>query len=531
MNLTGANLIAGEDRRAGAATYRSVDPETGEAFGPDFHDATAEEVADAVAAATEAFATLRRVDRRRLAELLEGAAANLEALGDDLVEVAARETGLGTERITGERGRTCGQLRAFAKVAREGSHLDVRIDTADPSLTPPRPDLRRLQVPIGPVAVFGASNFPLAFSVPGGDTASALAAGCPVVAKAHPSHPATSELCGRAIIDAVRDAGLPAGTFGCSTAGRSPSPRRSCSRPASGRSGSPAPRPPGGRCTTSAPAGRSRSPSTRRWAASTRSSSPPAPPPSTAPRSPRGSSPRWPSGTGQFCTKPGVVLVPDDAAGRAFEEAVATAAGRVGAALLLNAGISSSLRERLDETTAAAGVEVLADGRAASDGPGFRAAPTVVAADLPTFRATPALREEHFGPVAVLVRVGGLDDMVAVARELPGALSASVHGTEADLADLAELLAEASELAGRILWNQFPTGVAVAPAMHHGGPYPATTFPAHTSVGTAAIRRFLRPVTYQNAPQALLPAPLRDENPEGLLRLVDDVLTDAPVEG
>lgn len=526
MDLTGANLVAGAERRDGTTTTRSVSPETGEPFGPAFHDATAADVAEAVDAATAAFPALRGAEPSVLADLLGGIADRLESLGDALVETAAAETGLGPVRITGERGRTCGQLRAFAAVVADGSHLDVRIDRANPHTTPPQPDLRRMQVPIGPVAVFGASNFPLAFSVPGGDTASALAAGCPVVAKAHPSHPATSELAGRAITEAVAAAGLPAGTFsllhGCDVAVSralvlAPGIR------AVGFTGSET----AGRALYDLGAGRedpipvyAEMGSLNPQVVTSRA---------LAARSAElaaGLVGSMTMGTGQFCTKPGIVLVPDDEAGRAFAAQVAEAAGGVAPTPLLNAGIHAALRERLAATTALDGVEVLA-APAADDAPGFHAGPTVLATTREVFDRTPALAEEHFGPVTVIVRCGSLVEMAEVARGLGGALAATVHGTDDDAADLDEILVALRELAGRVIWNQFPTGVAVAPAMHHGGPYPATTFPAHTSVGTAAIRRFLRPVTFQNVPQVLLPPPLRDDNPRGLLRLVDGAMTDA----
>jgi acyl-CoA reductase-like NAD-dependent aldehyde dehydrogenase len=525
MELSGANLVAGVERRSGGDAYRSVDPSTGEEFGPPFVDATEAEVAEAVEAATEAFDVLRRADRDVLVGLLRGAAERLEGLGEQLVETAARETGLGAQRITGERARTCAQLRLFADVVADGAHLDVRIDTPDPDAVPPRPALRRMQVPLGPVAVYGASNFPLAFSVPGGDTASALAAGCPVVAKAHPSHPATSELAARAITDAVADAGLPPGTFSLLHGRAVAISQALVLHPGVKAVG----------FTGSIPGGR---------ALHDLASSRPEPIPvyaemgslnpqlvtegALAERSEdlaRGLVTSMTMGTGQFCTKPGIVCLPDSAAGRAFEAQVADAAGGVAPTPLLNAGIARSLQERLTATTSAEGVEVLAAG--AAGGPGFLAAPTVVAADAATVLGTPALLEEHFGPVTVLVRCADPEQMAEVVRALPGALAASLHATEADAEVAATLLDVLREAAGRVLWNGFPTGVAVSHAQHHGGPYPASTWPAHTSVGSAAIRRFLRPVTYQEVPDGLLPPALRDANPLGLLRLLDGRLSDA----
>jgi 2,5-dioxopentanoate dehydrogenase len=502
---------------------RSVDPRTGEAFGPAHEDATPAQVAAAVDAATAAFAVTSRAAPETIAGLLEAIADGLEALGDRLVDTAVAETGLDTARITGERGRTCGQLRAFAEVARTGSHLDIRIDPADPTRTPPRPDLRRMQIPLGPVAVWGASNFPLAFSVPGGDTASALAAGCPVIAKAHPSHPATSELCAQVIITAVAEAGLPPGTFAL-LHGRDPSVSRALvTAPgiaAVGFTGSQA----AGRSLYDLAAAR------------------PEPIPVFAEM---GSlNPQFVTeaaiaagvddlaaglvgsvtlGAGQFCTKPGLVFLPDSPAGRDLEAAMVAAAAQVRPAPLLADGIGSGFRHRLAELSELPDVEVVVADEAADAG--TWAGPSLLVTHAGAFAATPLLREECFGPATILVRVAALDDMVTIAAGLPGSLTASVHAVEDEVDRVADLVATLQHRVGRVLWNQFPTGVAVTHAMHHAGPYPASTFVQHTSVGTAAIARFIRPVVYQNTPQALLPEPLRDANPSRRWRLVDGHLT------
>ena len=502
---------------------RSVDPRTGTAFGPQFRDATPAEVAAGVEAASEAFLVTRRAAPATIAGLLEAIADGLEALGDDLIDTAVAETGLDATRITGERGRTCGQLRAFAEVARSGAHLDIRIDPVDPDTVPPRPDLRRMQVPIGPVAVWGASNFPLAFSVPGGDTASALAAGCPVVVKAHPSHPATSELCAAVIAAAVAEVGLPAGTFAL-LHGRDPSVSRALvTAPgiaAAGFTGSQA----AGRALYDLAAARpdpipvfaemgSLNPQFVTEAA-------------VAERGQELAAGLVGSvtlGTGQFCTKPGLVFLPDSAGGRALEAAITAAAAEVAPAPLLGAGIGTGLRARLVELADLTGVEVVLAGR--SSEVGAWAGPTVLVTDADTLARTPVLREECFGPATILVRVGSLEEMAALVPDLPGSLTASIHAAGADVDHLDDLVAALQHKVGRVVWNQFPTGVAVTHAMHHAGPYPASTFVQHTSVGSAAIARFVRPVTFQNAPQALLPAPLRDDNPHGRWRLVDGQLT------
>ena len=506
---------------------RSVDPRTGTAFGPEYRDATPAEVAAAVEAAADAFVVTRRAAPATIAGLLEAIADGLEALGDDLIDIAVAETGLDAARITGERGRTCGQLRAFAEVARSGAHLDVRIDPADPDSVPPRPDLRRLQVPVGPVAVWGASNFPLAFSVPGGDTASALAAGCPVVAKAHPSHPATSELCGAVITAAVAVAGLPAGTFAL-LHGRDPSVSRTLvTAPgiaAAGFTGSEA----AGRALYDLAAARpdpipvfaemgSLNPQFVTEAAIAERVQDLA----------AGLVGSFTLGTGQFCTKPGLVFLPASAGGRELEAAVTAAAAEVAPSPLLAAGIEAGLRARLGELAGVDGVEVLHADR--SSEAGAWAGPTLLVTDADAFARTPVLREECFGPATILVRVASPEGMAALVPGLPGSLTASIHATDGDVAHLDDLVGALQHKVGRVVWNQFPTGVAVTHAMHHAGPYPASTFVQHTSVGSAAIARFVRPVTFQNAPQALLPEPLRDDNPHGRWRLVAGQLTQDPI--
>ncbi len=520
-------------------TTRSVDPRTGEAFGPTYEDATPAEVAAAVDAATAAFAVTRRAAPETIAGLLAAIADGLEALGDRLVDTAVAETGLDVARITGERGRTCGQLRAFAEVARTGSHLDIRIDPADPMQTPPRPDLRRMQIPLGPVAVWGASNFPLAFSVPGGDTASALAAGCPVIAKAHPSHPATSELCAQVIVAAVAEAGLPTGTFAL-LHGRDPSVSRALvTAPgiaAVGFTGSEA----AGRALYDVAAAReepipvfaemgSLNPQFVTEAAIA----------SGVEELATGLLGSVTLGAGQFCTKPGLVFLPDSPSGRDLEAAMAAAARRIAPAPLLSHGIGSGLRDRLAELSGLPDVDVVVadqvEGAVADQvegavaghagGTGSWAGPSLLVTHAGAFAATPQLREECFGPAAILVRVASVEAMTTIAAGLPGSLTASVHAVEDEIDRIDELVATLQHRVGRVLWNQYPTGVAVTPAMHHAGPYPASTFVQHTSVGTAAIARFVRPVVYQNAPQALLPQPLRDENPSRRWRLVDGHLT------
>lgn len=518
--LSPAHLVAGRPSLAGPTGLRAVDPASGQPVGPAFPTATDAEVAAACAAAAAAIDPVAPPEPAQLAALLEAAAAELEARGEQLVAVAEVETRLGLPRLTGELGRTCGQLRLFAAVVRDGAHLDVRIDHADDRLVPPRPDLRRWRVARGPVAVFGASNFPLAFSVAGGDTASALAAGCPVVVKAHPSHPGTSQLAGEALTAAVATVGLPPGWFSLLHGADQAVGRALVLAPeitAVGFTGSLA----GGRALHALGAGRavpipvyaemgSLNPVfVSAGAAAARAGEVAA-----------GFVASLTLGTGQFCTKPGLVFVPDSHDGMRVTAAIAEAVEAQPAGTLLNRGVLDGLQARLATSRGTAGVEVLATGPAPAPD-GFGCATTVLRTDLATFQAVEALTEEHFGPVAVVVRCPGTAGLEAAADGLAGSLTATLHAEPEEAAELAGLQGRLQARCGRLIWNQFPTGVAVTAAMHHGGPYPATTDAAHTSVGIAAIDRFLRPVCYQNTPEPALPPALREGNPWGLPRLVD----------
>jgi acyl-CoA reductase-like NAD-dependent aldehyde dehydrogenase len=519
--LTGSNLVAGTERADGAR-FHGRDPRTG-ADGPlEVAEATSEEVADAARAAREAAEQLATWPLSRRVELLRRAADELDADGDAIRAIGDAESALGDARLKTELARTSNQLRLFADVVEEGRFLEATIDPPDPERIPPRPDLRRWLRPLGPVAVFGASNFPLAFSVPGGDTASALAAGCPVVAKAHPSHPATSERSARAILRAVEAVDGPAGTFSMIHGGVEVGSAlvQAPEIAAVGFTGSLG----GGRALHDLAARR------------------PIPIPVYAEMSSlnpvfvtagalaaRGDAiadgfvQSMTMGTGQFCTKPGVVVLPDDAHARAFVDRVAAGARDHDGGPLLNANVASALAEQLERTRAIDGVEVLVDGTVET-GDGFSARPTVLRVDAARFLAEPGLSAEHFGPVAVLV-TGDERDQLTVADQLEGQLTATLHAEEQEAGRLDDLVERLTRLAGRIVFGGFPTGVAVSHAMHHGGPYPATTSALHTSVGSTAIRRFLRPVTYQDAIPALLPAALRDDNPLGIPRQIDGVWT------
>ncbi|MEU9120770.1 aldehyde dehydrogenase (NADP(+)) [Streptomyces sp. NPDC048506] len=505
-----------------AAPVWSVDPRTGKRREQVAVEATADEVDTAVRAAHAARGAL--ADRGARAALLRRAADLLDEAGATVIEAADAETALGPGRLTGELGRTTYQLRTFADLVDQGGFLDVRIDRPDPGLTPPRPDLRRYRIPLGPVAVYSASNFPLAFSVPGGDTASALAAGCPVVVKAHPDHPATSELCAALLRRAASDTGLPAGLLNLvhgfqagidlirhpliAAAGFTGSVRggRALHDEAAAR---PHPIPFHGELGSLNPVVITEAAAEER-----------------AEQIGAGLAASMTLGVGQFCVKPGLVLVPRGEGGDRLLTSLTAAVSDTESGVLLDDRMRDAFLDGVRTRAALPDVEAPVTPGAGGEhtvSPGFL---TVPAARLAADGPHDLLLQECFGPVTVLVRYADETEIGAVLARLPGNLTATLQLGEAEGAGAddggrgARLLAEVTPLAGRVVVNGWPTGVAVAPAQHHGGPYPATTSTA-TSVGGTAVERWLRPVVYQDAPPALLPPELREDNPLGLPRRID----------
>ena len=505
------------------SSFRATNPSNGQSLDPAYGEATPEDVHRALTLAAEAHQTLKHLPRERRAELLEAIAEEIEALGDPLLERAHQESALPMGRLTGERGRTTGQLRLFATVVRDGAFLDARIDRAQPDRAPiPKPDVRTLRQPLGPVAIFGASNFPLAFSVAGGDTASAFAAGCPVVAKAHPAHPGTSELVGAAISRAVTRLGLPPGTFSL-LHGRTPEvgaaivqdPRLT----AVGFTGSLG----GGRALFDLAAARPRPIPVYAEMGSVN-------PVFLLPEAlgqnleslAQGTAGSVKLGVGQFCTNPGLLVALEGSDAQSFAEHLRQALGDEPAGDMLHPGIAQAYRSGLETLAQASGVDTLTPAHPApAEATPCRAHPAFLRTTAKALAEDPTLAHEVFGPSTLLVLCSNKHEMLQLAQSLEGQLTATLHGTPADLDAFRELAHTLEDRVGRLLFGGFPTGVEVCHAMNHGGPYPATTAVGTTSVGTNAVHRFTRPLCYQNAPQELLPPELRDDNPEGLSRLVD----------
>ena len=522
MILHGLSLIAGHPGQTGGKTFHAANPSTSAPMEPVFHEATAAEAAAALEASAAAFADYRARTGAERAKFLEAIAAEIEALGDTLIHRAHAETGLPLARLLGERGRTCGQLRLFAHVAREGSWVDARIDPALPQRQPlPRADLRRMLVALGPVVVFGSSNFPLAFSVAGGDTASAFAAGCTVVVKAHRAHPGTSELVAGAIGRALATCGLPPGVFSLIHGGGATIGIALVKHPATAAvafTGSHA----AGRALFDAAAAR---PHPIPVFAEMSSLNPlfvlSGAQEEHGPAIAQGLVASVTLGVGQFCTKPGLVFLTRGPATFGFLQQLSDAVRLAPCGTMLTTGIRDAFVENRENITRVPGVQLLASGAAAANDTRTESRPSVATTTAKNFLAHPALATEAFGPFTLVVLAETPEELAACAAALEGQLTATVHGNPADLAAARPLLAALERIAGRVALNGYPTGVEVCPAMNHGGPYPATTDTRFTSVGTAAILRFARPVCYQSFPDALLPTALQNANPLGLIRLVD----------
>ena len=523
MTITGKNLIGYNTSGSGADTFQAIDPATRQILPVHFHEATAAEISEAIRKAETAFEVYRLKSGAERADFLEAIADELLNLGDELLQRCHQESGLPLGRLTGERGRTMNQLRLFAALIREGSWVDARIDHAIPDRQPfPKVDIRQMQRPLGPVGIFGASNFPLAFSVAGGDTASALAAGCTIVVKGHPAHPGTSELVGLAILEAARRTGMPDGVFSM-VQGPSVEVGLALVRhpliKAIGFTGSFR----GGKAIFDEA---NRRPEPIPVYAEMGSTNPvfilPGALKERKEQIARGLAGSVTLGVGQFCTNPGltVTLASEDAS--QFASVVQESFRSAASATMLTSGIRNNYDQGVATLAEQEGVDLLATGKL--EGAGEQGVPNVLQTTARAFLANQRLEHEVFGPSTLLISATDKSEILAMARSLEGHLTATLQATETDLQDFAELVQILERKVGRLVINGFPTGVEVCPSMVHGGPFPATTDSRMTSVGTGAITRFTRPVCYQNFPQFLLPEELQDENTLGISRLVNGVL-------
>lgn len=520
MTLLGTSIIGASRGATGGDLSHGVQASTGENLEPAYHGASSADVDTAAQLAATAFPIFSSLSGKQRAVFLRTVADKIEALGESLTARAMAESGLPEARIKMETGRTTGQLRLHATVLEEGSWLDARIDHGDPSRQPiPKVDIRSMHRAIGPVAVFCASNFPLAFSVAGGDSCSAWAAGCPVIVKAHSSHPGTAELVGSAVQAAVAACGLPEGVFSLVFGGGRDVGQALVKHPAIkavGFTGSRA----GGRALMDLAAAR------------------PEPIPVYAEMSSinptimlagalaergaqlaAGLQGSVTIGVGQMCTNPGLIILDATGPVDAFKQELAKLIAATAPGTMLNGTICQAYRKGVSHLASNANVKAVAQ-VPAEDGTNTGSA-AVFETTVEAFLTDPSLSEEVFGPTTLLVLANGKADILRLIDSLEGQLTGSLHGTAEELVNSADILAALERKAGRVICNGFSTGVEVCHAMVHGGPYPATADGRSTSVGTQAVYRFTRPIAYQNFPDAALPAELQEANPLGIKRVVD----------
>lgn len=519
LELNGLSIIGESRGKPGGNIFQAFDPHTGDAVEPPFHSAALAELERAAELAEHARIPFGNTAGSKRAIFLRSVADNIEALGDTLIERASLETGLPNARFVGERGRTCGQLRMFADLLDEGSWVDAGVDHAILDRLPiPKPDVRSMLRPLGPVAVFCASNFPLAYSVAGGDTASALAAGCPVIVNAHIAHPGTAELVGMAIATAVTDCSMPEGVFSLLFSDGYEIGQALVKHPvikAVGFTGSRR----GGRALMDLAAARSEPIPVYTEMSSVN-------PTFFLPSSIRdrgnaladGLHASVTGGVGQFCTKPGLVFLPETDETEGFVSNFKSQISNTPPAPLLTGGI----RKIYNDASEARKNEV-EDFSINTDTAlnGFAVNPSVFETTASSFLTQPDLRDEIFGPTTLLIKSRNKEDLLAIARSLEGQLTASIHGTDEDLLEYADLIVILETKVGRLIFNGFSTGVEVCPSMVHGGPYPATSDSRSTAVGSRAITRFSRLVCYQNFPDAALPDELKETNPLEIWRMID----------
>ena len=523
ITLSGQSIIGCRRSTSVDASFQGLNPATGEQLEPTYYAASAAEVDEAARIGSAAFAIYRECSGKTKASFLRCIAANIEQLGDPLITRATEETALPAARLKNELGRTCGQLRLFAELVEEGSWVDARIDSADPNRTPlKKPDVRSMLRPLGPVVVFCASNFPLAFSVAGGDTAAALAAGNPVIVKAHHAHPGTAELVGLAVSDAVRSCGLPEGVFSLLYGAGNLVGAQLVNHPlikAGGFTGSRS----GGQALMNLAATR---PAPIPFYAEMSSVNPVfILPGALAERTAELAAGLHASvtlGAGQFCTNPGLVFLPADDS-EEFIRKLGELMGQTAQLTMLTPGICSAYRDGV--SALAQNSRVTAVVRQEVEDKAAAAGAALFVTDAASFMADGGLSAEVFGPATLLVKYSSQKQLIEVADKLEGQLTATIHGTDEELKSSAELCGVLETKAGRLLCNGFPTGVEVGHAMVHGGPFPATSDGRSTSVGTRAALRFARSVCYQDWPDASLPDELKESNPLRIWRMVDGQMT------
>jgi 2,5-dioxopentanoate dehydrogenase len=526
MDISGKSLIGFSDAAGSGNTFHARNPSSGQKIDPAFVSVNADELEQAAKLGAEAFANYSRVPGHQRALFLNSIASHIESSAGPIVERAHQETALPLPRLKSELGRTCGQLRLFASVVEEGSWVSARIDRASPERKPlPKPDVRSMLHAIGPTVVFGASNFPLAFSVAGGDTASALAAGNPVIVKGHPAHPGTSELVGHAIRESVREQNLPEGTFSLLFDSGTQVGARLVQHPlikAVGFTGSIG----AGRALLNVVNAR---PEPIPFYGEMGSTNPVFILPGAMTARGREIASQLHNsltlGSGQFCTKPGMAFVPTAEAPGDFLAELRDRVAQSSKFTLLTAGIKNSYQREIESRKGRADIRLFAEGEQTGSESGFLAAATLFETDVDKFLESPDLSDEVFGPTTLLIRFSSKQQILNAARGLHGHLTATIHGTQEDLQEFAELIHILREKAGRLVFNGYPTGVEVCHAMIHGGPYPASTDGRTTSVGSQAILRFARPVCYQDFPDSALPRELQNSNPLGIWRMVDGELS------
>ena len=523
------NIIGYSTSAKSGNSFKAFSPATGLAIDPPFYIADASEIDEALTKAEEAFIQYRKIGKDKKADFLEKIAEEILEAGDELIARAVLETGLPEGRIIGERGRTVGQLRLFASTVREGSWVEASIDTAQPDREPlPKPDLRKMLMPLGPVVVFTASNFPLAFSTAGGDTASALAAGNPVIVKCHESHPGTNAIVASCIVSAARKTGMPDGVFsslngqGNALGQALVSDPRTQAVAFTGSYG-------GGKALYDLAAKRE---TPIPVFAEMGSINPvflfPNHLKNNADSIAKNYAGSITLGSGQFCTNPGLILGIEGEDLNQFIQSLIREIENIAPQTMLNQGIYENYNKNLKAALAQQGVTL--EIRKQDDTVHYGGQPTIASVTGDTFLKNKNLYHEVFGPYSLVVKCRNMHELIAISKSLKGQLTTTVMCDNTDISESIEALNSIEEIAGRILFNGVPTGVEVCHSMHHGGPFPATTDSRFTSVGTDAIKRFVRPLCWQNTPEVLLPYELKNHNPEGIWRKIDGNLTQSAIE-